>query len=173
MCLQVNIFFLELSNHRYITLKGPLYDLLQRYDNHLIKTAFCYLNHIAPSGVINPINTNPLFANVEFRSLMEVRAFTIGEPLMCLSYKLPDPVKTFIYIDSKRHRNKLLTVYLVTHNVGMFYQRRCKHLRRGNTQGKKTYNLCISIVPILIFLFRLYVKEPFSEIMERQNSRLV
>ena len=34
ICLQVNIFFLELSNHRYITRKGPLYD----HDNHLIKT---------------------------------------------------------------------------------------------------------------------------------------
>ena len=38
-CLQVNIIFLQLSNHRYIALKVPLYDLLQRYDNHLIKTA--------------------------------------------------------------------------------------------------------------------------------------
>ena len=64
ICLQVYIFYLELSNHRYITLKGPLYDLLQRYDNHLIKT-----DHIAPLGVINPINTDPLFATVEFRSL--------------------------------------------------------------------------------------------------------
>ena len=63
------MFFLELSNHRYITLKGPFYDLLQRYDNHLIKTALCYLNHIAPSGVINPINTDLLFATVQFRSL--------------------------------------------------------------------------------------------------------
>ena len=44
ICLQVNIFYLELSNYRYITPKGPLYDLLQRYDNHLIKdTDFCLL----------------------------------------------------------------------------------------------------------------------------------
>ena len=34
ICLQVNIFFLELSNHRYTTRKGSLYD----HDNHLIKT---------------------------------------------------------------------------------------------------------------------------------------
>ena len=68
ICLQLNIYYLELSNHRYITLKGPLYDLLQRIDNHLIKTALCYLDHIAPSGVISPINTDPLFATVEFRS---------------------------------------------------------------------------------------------------------
>ena len=70
VCLQVNIFFLELSNHRYITLKMPLYDLLQRYDNHLIKTALRYMNHISLSGVINLINTDPLFATVEFRSLI-------------------------------------------------------------------------------------------------------
>ena len=65
------------------------------------------------------------------------------------------------------------TVYPVTPNAGMFYQRGCKHLRRGYTQGKKTCNLRISIVPILILLFRLYVKEPFSEMYESQNSRLV
>ena len=65
------------------------------------------------------------------------------------------------------------TVYPVTPNAGMFYQRGCKHLLRGNTQGKKTCNLRISIVPILILLFRLYVKVPFSEMMERQNNRLV
>ena len=28
ICLQVN-FILQLSNHRYITLKGPLYEILQ------------------------------------------------------------------------------------------------------------------------------------------------
>ena len=32
------------------------------------------------------------------------------------------------------------TVYPVTPNAGMFYQRGCKHLRRGNTQDKKTCN---------------------------------
>ena len=78
-----NIMFLQLSNDRYIALKGPLYDLLQRYDNHLIKTALCDLDQIAPSGVINSINkrvsvyqnlilinTDPLFATVEFMSLI-------------------------------------------------------------------------------------------------------
>ena len=40
------------------------------------------------------------------------------------------------------------TVYPVTPNAGMFYQRGYKHLRRGNTQGKKTCNSRISIVPI-------------------------
>ena len=40
------------------------------------------------------------------------------------------------------------TVYPVTPNAGMFYQRGYKHLRRGNTQGKKTCNSRISIVLI-------------------------
>ena len=39
LSVQVKIIFLQLSKHRYIGLKGPLYNLLQRYDNHLIKTA--------------------------------------------------------------------------------------------------------------------------------------
>ena len=68
-CLQVNIIFLQLSNHRYIALKGPLYDILQRYDNHLIRTVLWYLDHIVPSGVISPINTDPLFGAVESVSL--------------------------------------------------------------------------------------------------------
>ena len=46
------------------------------------------------------------------------------------------------------------TVYPVTPNAGMFYQRGCKHLRRGNTQGKKTCNLRISIVPISNITFQ-------------------
>ena len=77
----MNIFFLELTNHRYITPTVPLYELLQRYDNHLIKTALSYLNHIAPSGVNNPINTDPLFATVEFRSL---KAKLACHPARCL-----------------------------------------------------------------------------------------
>ena len=44
--------------------------------------------------------------------------------------------------------NTIHTVYPVTTNAGMFYQRGYKHLRRGNTQGKKTCNSHISIVPI-------------------------
>ena len=30
------------------------------------------MNHIAPTGVINPINTDPLFATVEFMPLKEL-----------------------------------------------------------------------------------------------------
>ena len=62
----------ELSNYRYISLKGPLYDLQQRCDNHLIKTVLWYLDHIAPSGVISPINTDSLLGAVEYRSLSNV-----------------------------------------------------------------------------------------------------
>ena len=46
------------------------------------------------------------------------------------------------------------TVYPVTPNAGMFYQRGYKHLRRGNTQGKKTCNSRISIVPISNITFQ-------------------
>ena len=53
------------------------------------------------------------------------------------------------------------TVYPVTPNAGMFYQRGYKHLRRGNTQGKKTCNHAFPLFLFLILLFRLYVKEPF------------
>ena len=48
--------------------------------------------------------------------------------------------------------------YPVTPNAGMFYQRGCKHLRRGNTQGKKTCNLRISIVPIPNITFQTLCK---------------
>ena len=40
----------------------------------------------------------------------------------------------------KTSQTKLNTVYPVTPNAGMFYQRGYKHLRRGNTQGKITCN---------------------------------
>ena len=53
------------------------------------------------------------------------------------------------------------TVYPVTPNGGMFYQRGCKHLRRGNTQGKKTCNLRISIVPISNITFQTLCKRAF------------
>ena len=53
------------------------------------------------------------------------------------------------------------TVYPVTPNAGMFYQRGCKHLRRGNTQGKKTWNLRISIVPISNITFQTLCKRAF------------
>ena len=42
-----------------------------------------------------------------------------------------------------------------------FYQRGCKHLRRGNTQGKKTCNLRISIVPISNITFQTLCKRAF------------
>ena len=53
------------------------------------------------------------------------------------------------------------TVYPVTPNTGMFYQRGYKHLRRGNTQGKKTCNSCISIVPISNITFQTLCKKAF------------
>ena len=53
------------------------------------------------------------------------------------------------------------TVYPVTPNAGMFYQRGCKHLRRGNMQGKKTCNLRISIVPISNITFQTLCKRAF------------
>ena len=53
------------------------------------------------------------------------------------------------------------TVYPVTSNAGMFYQRGCKHLRRGITQGKKTCNLYISIVPIFNITFQTLCKRAF------------
>ena len=60
ICLQVNIFYLELSNHMYVTLKGPLYDLLQRFDNHLIKDLYStepkrgsvFIGLMTPDGAI-------------------------------------------------------------------------------------------------------------------------
>ena len=55
----------------------------------------------------------------------------------------------------------LHTVYPVTPNAGMFYQRGCKHLRRGNTQGKKTCNLRISLVPISNITFQTLCKRAF------------
>ena len=57
---------------------------------------------------------------------------------------------------SKKH-----TVYPVTPNAGMFYQRGYKHLRRGNTQGKKTCNSRISIVPISNINFQALCKRSF------------
>ena len=53
------------------------------------------------------------------------------------------------------------TVYPVTPNAGMFYQRGYKHLRRGNTQGKKTCNSRISIVPISNITFQTLCKRAF------------
>ena len=53
------------------------------------------------------------------------------------------------------------TVYPVTPNAGMFYQRGSKHLRRGNTQGKKTCNSRISIVPISNITFQTLCKRAF------------
>ena len=53
------------------------------------------------------------------------------------------------------------TVYPVTPNAGMFYQRGYKHLRRGNTQGKKTCNSRISIVPISNITFKTSCKRAF------------
>ena len=53
------------------------------------------------------------------------------------------------------------TVYPFTPNAGMFYQREYKHLRRGNTQGKKTYNSHISNVPISNITFQTLCKRAF------------
>ena len=53
------------------------------------------------------------------------------------------------------------TVYPVTPNAGMFYQRGYKHLRRGNTQSKKTCNSCIPIVPISDITFPTLCKRAF------------
>ena len=53
------------------------------------------------------------------------------------------------------------TVYPVTPNAGMFNQRGYKHLRRGNTQGKKTCNSRISIVPISNITFQTLCKRAF------------
>ena len=53
------------------------------------------------------------------------------------------------------------TVYPVTPNAGMFYQRGYKHLRRGNTQGKKTCNSRISIIPISNITFQTLCKRAF------------
>ena len=53
------------------------------------------------------------------------------------------------------------TVYPVTPNAGMFYQRGYKHLRGGNTQGKKTCNSRISIVPISNITFQTLCKRAF------------
>ena len=53
------------------------------------------------------------------------------------------------------------TVYPVTPNAGMFYQRGYKHLRRGNTQGKKTCNSRISIVPFSNITFQTLCKRAF------------
>ena len=55
----------------------------------------------------------------------------------------------------------LHTVYPVTPNTGMFNQRGCKHLRRGNTQGKKTCNLRISIVPNFNITYQTLCKRAF------------
>ena len=57
--------------------------------------------------------------------------------------------------------DKLHTVYPVTPNAGMFYQRGYKHLRRGNTEGKKTCNSRISIVPITNVTFQTLCKRAF------------
>ena len=76
---------------------------------------------------------------------------------------------SFIQDSADKHH----TVYPVTPNAGMFYQRGYKHLRRGNTQGKKHAIHAFPLFLFLILLFRLYVKESFLEIMERQNNRLV
>ena len=65
------------------------------------------------------------------------------------------------------------TVYPVTPNAGMFYNAGI------NTYGAEIHKVrkhAIHAFPsflYLILLFRLYIKEPFSEIMERQNIRLV
>ena len=65
------------------------------------------------------------------------------------------------------------TAYPVTPNAGMFYQTGI------NTYGAEIHKVrkhAIHAFPsflFLILLFRLYVQEPFSEIMERQNNRLV
>ena len=53
------------------------------------------------------------------------------------------------------------TVYPVTPNAGMFYQRGYKHLRRGNTQGKKTCHSRISILPISNITFQTLCKRAF------------
>ena len=53
------------------------------------------------------------------------------------------------------------TVYPVTPNAGMFYQRGYKHLRRGNTHGKKTCNSRISIVPFSKITFQTLCKRAF------------
>ena len=55
----------------------------------------------------------------------------------------------------------LHTVYPATPNAGMFYQRGYKHLRRGNTQGKKTCNSRIPIVPISNITFQTLCKRAY------------
>ena len=65
-------------------------------------------------------------------------------------------------ISKLRSTQKLYhTVYPVTPNAGMFYQRGCKRLRRGNTQGKKTCNLRISIVSFSNISFQTFCKRAF------------
>ena len=59
------------------------------------------------------------------------------------------------------HANMIHTVYPVTPNAGMFYQRGYKHLRRGNTQGKKTCNSRISVVPTSNITFQTLCKRAF------------
>ena len=75
--------------------------------------------------------------------------------------------------EAKEYYTVIHTVYPVTPNAVCFTNAGI------NTYGAEIHKVrkhAIHAFPsflFLILLFRLYVKEPFSEIMERQNNRLV
>ena len=88
----------------------------------------------------------------------------------CWQIKCYYSVKSFlpnVYLNINTPFNQLLQTRVCFTNAGI------------NTDGAEIHKVrkhAIYAFPsflFLILLFRLYVQEPFSEIMERQNNRLV
>ena len=93
-----------------------------------------------------------------FKSLISQRVGLMSDKS---SLKMPYPLKMILRVCIITPFTQLLQTRVCFTNAGMFYQRGYKHLRRGNTQGKKTCNSRISIVPISNNTFQALCKRAF------------